>query len=296
MEDRLERDRAERPGIALTALVAILAITAAWWALAFYSPSAADPEWLARTRSACFGSANGGLPDAGGWILLIGEPIGMAGVLFAVWGRDVRRDMSMLRTKRWWQIIASGIAALMLIGIGKVGMRVARVAGNDGSSADSGLAVRLDREIPSIMLTDQRGDKTSLASFRGQTAILTFAFGHCSTVCPSTLRDLRAARRAANRPEVPLVVITLDPWRDTPDRLSTIAEQWEFAAGDRILSGDTADVERALDELGIGRRRNDTTGDIEHLATVMILDRRGRIAWQVEGGTTGIAELLRRSR
>ncbi len=95
MEDRLARARAERHGLALTAFAAILVITAAWWALAFYPAGASDPEWLARTRSACFGSANGGLPDAGGWLLLIGEPIGMVGVLFAVWGREVRRDMKL---------------------------------------------------------------------------------------------------------------------------------------------------------------------------------------------------------
>ena len=47
--------RAGRPGLALLTLVAIIAITAAWWALALWPVGASAPEWLARTRSACFG-------------------------------------------------------------------------------------------------------------------------------------------------------------------------------------------------------------------------------------------------
>jgi len=74
-----------RGALALGALATILAITAAWWALALW-PLAGAPAWLARTREVCFGAAPGGLPDAGGWILLIGEPVGLVTVLAVVWG------------------------------------------------------------------------------------------------------------------------------------------------------------------------------------------------------------------
>src|SRR5688500_19433216 len=85
--------REERPGLALTALAAILVITAAWWALALW-PAAAEPEWLARTRAACFGSERGGLPDAGGWVLLVGEPIGMLVAPLAIGRRSPRRAIA----------------------------------------------------------------------------------------------------------------------------------------------------------------------------------------------------------
>lgn len=297
MENRLARPRGDRPGAALIALVAILAITAAWWALALWPAGATEPEWLARTRAACFGSAHGGLPDTGGWILLIGEPIGMLGVLLAVWGRSVKRDLLLIRTNRVWRVAGAGIAGLALVGAASLGLRVTRASGVDrsASAAPRGTALRLDLVPPAVVLTDQRGRRTSFADFRGQSVLLTFAFGHCSTVCPAIVNDLRAARHSANRPGVPLVVITLDPWRDTPDRLPTIAEHWGLASGDRVLSGSVAAVEQALDALGIGRRRNETTGDIEHGETAMILNERGRIAWRVDGGSTGVEALLRLS-
>lgn len=295
MENRIARPRADRPGAPLIALMAILAITAAWWALALWPTGATEPEWLARTRAACFGSARGGLPDAGGWILLIGEPIGMLGVLLAVWGRLVKRDLLLIRTNRVWRVAGASIAVLALVGAASLSVRVTRASGfgRSGVAAPRGTPVRLDLDPPVVRLTDQRGRRTSFADFHGQRVLLAFAFGHCSTVCPVIVNDLRAARRSANRPGVPLVVITLDPWRDTPDRLPSIAEHWGLAPGDRVLSGSVAEVEHALDGLGIGRRRNETTGDIEHGGTVMILNERGRIAWRLDGGWTGVDSLLR---
>ena len=62
-----------------------------------------------------------------------------------------------------------------------------------------------------------------------------------------------------------------------------------------MLSGSVADVEAALDALGITRRRNETTGDMYHATTVLILDAGGRIGWRVDGGSGGVADVLARA-
>ncbi len=297
MENRVAARRDGRPGAPLIALLLILAITAAWWALALWPVGDAGPEWLERTRAACFGSMRGGLPDTGGWILLIGEPLGMLGVLFVVWGRSMKRDLRLVLARPAWRLaIVAGIA-LSLGGIALLGARVARASavGRSPGSAPTGISTRLDVDAPSVLLIDQHGQPTSFSDFRGRTVLLTFAFGHCLTVCPAIVHDLRSARRTANRPDVPLVVITLDPWRDTPDRLPSIAAEWGLSPLDRVLSGSVAEVGRALDALGIGRRRNETTGDIEHGGTVMILNERGRIAWRLDGDWRPVRALLRRA-
>lgn len=138
-------------------------------------------------------------------------------------------------------------------------------------ATSNGLLPRVDRDLPPLV---------------------TFAFGHCTTVCPVIVHDLQAARRLAGRPETPLIVITLDPWRDTPERLPALMEHWELAPQDRIFSGFAPDVEQALDSLGIARRRSLTTGDVDHVTVVLILDAAGRIAWRVDGGSRGVAETL----
>ena len=298
MEDRVvpSHRAAERPSPALIALLSILAITAAWWALAFWPAGAAEPEWLSRTRAACFGSAPGGLPDAGGWVLLIGEPIGMLGVLVAVWGRTLRHDLERVRAVRHWRRAAAGVAAATLIGMVALGVRVERAwaRGHPPALSGPGIPMRLDLAPPSTALVDQHGTLVSLADLHGQPALLTVAFGHCSTVCPTVVNDILRARQTAGRADMPLFVITLDPWRDTPDRLSSLASHWALASGDRVLSGSVADVEHVLDVLGIGRRRNESTGDIEHGGTVMLVGPRGHVEWRIDGGADHIGELLRK--
>ena len=55
-------------------------------------------------------------------------------------------------------------------------------------------------------------------------------------------------------------------------------------------------MEQVLDSLGIGRRRNETTGDIEHGGTVMLVSSRGRVEWRIDNGWDRVGELLRRVR
>jgi len=139
---------------------------------------------------------------------------------------------------------------------------------------------------------DQHGRATSFADLGGP-AMVTFAFGHCTTVCPVIVNDLRAARHRAGRTDVPLVVITLDPWRDTPERLPTLAASWHLAAHDRALSGSVAEVNAALDALGVARRRNERTGEVDHATTLYIVGREGEIEWRGDGGVAGVEEALK---
>jgi cytochrome oxidase Cu insertion factor (SCO1/SenC/PrrC family) len=290
--------RAGRPGLAVVALVAIGVITMAWWALALWPAGAAEPEWLSRTRAACFGAAPGGLPDAGGWVLLVGEPLGMVGLLVAIWGRSLREDLRILNARRTWRIAGMMLVAVAIGSSVALAVRVRRAYAFSRVSSDGTGAVltRLGIDAPVIALTDQRGRRVSLADFRDRRALITFAYGHCTTVCPTIVHDVQAARRSAGGAEPVLVVITLDPWRDTPDRLPTLAAHWTLVGDDRVLSGDVAEVEAALDALGVGRRRDTTTGDIEHGGTVMLLDQNGKIAWRLDGGVWRLDALLRRRR
>ena len=294
MEDRLTPHRGGHPGVTLIALATIVVITAAWWALAFWPVNAMAPEWLSRTRAACFGAPPGGLPDVRGWILLVGEPVGMVGVLVAVWGRSLTAELHRVRADPIWRVVSSNLAIAVIIAFGLLAERVVRTYEASTTAVESGPGVRtrLDVDAPSIALLDQDGRRVSFADFRGQTVLLTFTFGHCTTVCPTIVRDLIAARQTAGRSDARIVVVTLDPWRDTPDRLTYLAAHWQLMPGDRVLSGSIGEVQAALTALGIGRARNDTTGAIEHGATVMLVNERGRLMWRLDGWSGGIGDLL----
>ncbi len=185
-------------------------------------------------------------------------------------------------------------AVVTLCAVTAFGRRMASATGlgTTPPPVPAGVPTLVDLDASALVLTDQHGRRTSFGDFHGGPVLVTFAFGHCATVCPTIVHEIRAARTAVGRSDVPLLIISLDPWRDTPARLPSLASDWKLGPADLVLSGSVAEVEGALDALGVGRRRNTTTGDIEHAGTVMALDDRGHIGWRLDGGWGGVKELL----
>ncbi|MBK6486006.1 MAG: SCO family protein [Gemmatimonadetes bacterium] len=291
------RGNAPGHGVAAMTLALILVITAGWWALALYPVGADVPSWVERTRAACFGTVDSGLPSAGGWVLLVGEPIGMMGVLISVWGESLRTDLAWLR-RRWWgqAVMLSTVLAVSMGSVAAGTVVAGAIALERGETFNSLTAAapvtRLDLPAPPLVLTDQHGEGFDLAAWRGRPVIVTFAFGHCADVCPTQVHQLREARRGAGKESVPIVVVTLDPWRDVPARLPHIAAQWELTAEDRVLSGEVADVNAMLDAWSVARARDPATGDIAHPPVALLVNEQGRIAARLDGGMDRMRDLL----
>lgn len=297
MESRLNADRASRPSevLAVGACAAILAITAAWWALALWPLEAEAPAWIVVAREVCFGATHTGLPHAGGWLLLIGEPIGMLAVLLIVWGDELRGGLRRLHRHLPGRLASTALVLAMVTGLVAAGRRVASATGSDPGEAFSlsaPLPPRTTASAPALALRDQHGTVTDLATFRGRWVMVTFAFGHCEDICPIIVDHAKRARRDEGAEFVPLLVVTLDPWRDTPDRLLGIAQMWELGADDRLLSGGVAEVNAALDRWGVARVRDENTGEVAHGSTIVVVDPEGRAAWRVEGAPQRVREAL----
>jgi cytochrome oxidase Cu insertion factor (SCO1/SenC/PrrC family) len=309
---------ARRQGAAVGALAAILAITAAWWTLALWPAAGAGPAWIERTRFACFGAEPGGLPDAGGWLVMIGQPLGMLLVLIAVWGRDLRGGIARVQRHLAGQLVVGATLAGVIAGVAGVAVRV-RDAGArslDGRPFEASPTERLaeqltwvDDSVPSMRLADQTGRVLRLAEYRGKSVLVTFAYAHCQTVCPLVVMDVLQAQAtvraqlvasapgadsaaiAAAVPEV--VVVTLDPLRDTPSRLPDMAKEWKLGANAHVLSGPVETVEQVLNAWRVPRVRNPATGDLTHPSMVYVIGRDGRIHYAVPGGGELIAAAVK---
>lgn len=284
-----------RARLAVASLVAIILISASWWMLALWPMAGDTPDWILRTREVCFGSSRDSLPSASGWMVLVGQPLGMILLLGVIAGEDLRAGLRLVLSGFAGQVAAGAIAGALLVGAGGV---VARVQGAAGEPFDIGAAgttaplTRVDDPAPRFGLTDQSGEEVTLESFRGRPVIVTFAFGHCETVCPVVVEDVLDARRVLQDVDPAVLVITLDPWRDTPSRLPAIARAWRVDAGVRVLSGEPETVERTLNAWRVPRVRNATTGAIAHPSVVYVIDRNGRIAYVVSGDARTIVAAL----
>ncbi|MDX1624284.1 MAG: SCO family protein [Gemmatimonadota bacterium] len=292
MDDRVGRI----PPAPLAALGGVLAVTAAWWALALW-PVADAPAWLERARAACFGSAPGGLPDAEGWTALFAQPAVMLGMVVAIWGRGLSRALRALSRSGPGRAGLAVAGLAILAGAGLAGWRVAAAAPADAPELPIRPAAshpRLDRPAPPLTgLVDQRGEPVALADFRGRAVFVAFAFGHCETVCPLVVKWALEAR-AALEGEPAVVVVTLDPWRDTPRRLPSLAERWGLGAGEHALSGEPEVVEAVLDAWEVPRRRDRRTGDVVHPPLVYVVDPDGAIAFAATGRPETLVRLADR--
>lgn len=287
--------RAPRSPLAVVALAALLGTTAAWWALALWPIGADAPEWLARTREVCFGTTRTGLPDTGGWILLIGEPIGMLAVLSVVFGQELRAGLARLHESRSGRLASTLVLMATLTGLVATAHRVASVSGaglGERFETATALPARGHAPAPPLALADQLGGRTRLVDFRGRWALVTFAFGHCEDICPVIVQSATRARADAGVAQVPLLVVTLDPWRDTPERLPSLATAWALGPEDRALGGSVEEVTAALDAWGIARVRDANTGDVAHGSTIVVIDPEGRVAWRLDGAPQRIREAM----
>jgi protein SCO1/2 len=292
-----------RARFALWAFIAWLAVTLMWWALAF-APLPLPAELLATARSVCFGSSPDGLPEPWGWAGLIVSPLAMLAFLLGVWGRDLGTQFRELAGRPLGRAVLAGFLVVPMLGAGWVISRVDAARRSAAALELSTLPAELPAEYPRrrepappLGLVDQHGEIVSLASLAGRPVLMTFAFAHCQTVCPVMVETLKQAAAEIPELEPALVVVTLDPWRDTPSALPSLYASWHLEDQSRahVLSGEVEQVLATLDAWNMPWERDDKTGDVSHPAMVHVLAPDGTMGYSFNGPTAAwVAEAARR--
>jgi len=198
------------------------------------------------------------------------------------------------------RLALAGTALVLLVGSAAAATRVAAAKGTtfdpNAGMPSTGPLVEMNEAAPALDLVDQFGARLSIEQFQGEPLLVTFAFAHCETVCPLLVHDAIAARARMAVPLPPLLVVTLDPWRDTPSRLPSIAESWQLPEGVHVLSGDVAAVEEVLSRWKIPRVRNPSSGDVIHPSVVYIVAPNGRIAYMADGTPDRVVQAVEQIR
>lgn len=76
---------------------------------------------------------------------------------------------------------------------------------------------------------DQHGDPFRLEDYRGKLVFVYFGYTHCPDACPATLGDFMEVKDllGEDAEDVAFVMITVDPARDTPERLKEFLAFWD---------------------------------------------------------------------
>jgi protein SCO1/2 len=134
-----------------------------------------------------------------------------------------------------------------------------------------------------LQLIDQNGDIQALDLYRGHPVLITMFYGSCPNVCPLIFEGLRATEDAlpdAARNDVRVLMVSMDPERDTPATLSNLArkrhadpKRWTLA------SVSERDVRTLAATLGVQYRKL-PNGEFNHTSIISLLSPDGRLVKQ----------------
>jgi protein SCO1/2 len=114
---------------------------------------------------------------------------------------------------------------------------------------------------------------------------LAFAYTHCADTCPALVARLERATTmlGPRAPGVRIVIVTVDPARDTPSQLHRFLSRFKEPNGSQIvgLTGGAAQiavVEHAYHVWSQRMPERRGSYDVAHSSIVFVIDPRGAIA------------------
>lgn len=132
-------------------------------------------------------------------------------------------------------------------------------------------------------LTDQAGKATKLDRHAGHPVLITMFYGSCPHVCPmlvSTIQRMERELPESGRGRLRVLMVSLDPARDTPALLTELAQRHRVDLSRWTLArAEPQDVRRLAAALDIQYRQL-PDGEFSHATVITLLDRDGRMVRQ----------------
>lgn len=176
------------------------------------------------------------------------------------------------------RIILVGLASISLIAaIGLAIFLFSEPAGFRGTTYGEPYPVAQEFEL-------SRGDgsRLRLSEMRGKAVLLFFGYTSCPDVCPTTLAELKQALDELgqeNAQQVQVVFITVDPERDTPERVQEYVDH--FNPNFIGLGGSESELVPVWQKYGVFREIVDGSSAagyiVNHTARVTLIDQDGNL-------------------
>jgi len=136
-----------------------------------------------------------------------------------------------------------------------------------------------------LPLTDQHGKTADWRQHRGQPQVVAMFYTSCQYICPLIVDSGKAVQHAlapAEQAKLGILLISMDPKRDTPAALMAVAKKRDLDAARWSLASPRAnDVRSVAGVLGV-RYRQLADGEFNHTSALVLLDRDGRIVTRTE--------------
>ncbi len=134
-------------------------------------------------------------------------------------------------------------------------------------------------KVPEFSFVNQNGKVITPKSMLGKVYVVEFFFASCPTICPVMNRNLREIEDELNNPDFGAISITIDPKRDTPERLKLHADQLGVKSANwHFLTGDRDEIVQLSQRFNIYVGEDETTAEgLNHSGKFALVDKEGNI-------------------
>ncbi|MGX5728647.1 SCO family protein [Metapseudomonas otitidis] len=135
------------------------------------------------------------------------------------------------------------------------------------------------RTVPAISLTDQDGKPLAMNELKDKWSLLFFGYTFCPDICPTTLaqmRELKGLLPEAARDRVRIVMVSVDPSRDTPQQLKQYLGYFDPAF--LGATGELASIQKLANAVSIPFIPADTSKEnytVDHSGNLVVIGPDG---------------------
>ncbi len=186
-----------------------------------------------------------------------------------------------MSTKRnIWLTVAACVAFALLMVAGLVNKQLQpRQLSTQDMLALGAMVLETPRRFSDFELLDNHGEKFTREDFEGRWTLLFPAFTFCPDICPTTLATLNRLYNAldeAEREQLQVVMLSVDPERDTPQQLDAYVTYFnpDFIG----LTGAGPQILNLATQLSVVYSRVPLEGDnytMDHSSNVVVINPRG---------------------
>lgn len=185
----------------------------------------------------------------------------------------------MTRTQKTVFILVAIVALILGLTVNRV--LSGKMQGDQPALIDAGIILLpQSRALPDLTLTDQDGQPMPLSQLKDTWTLVFFGYTFCPDICPTTLAQLRQIRSElpeALLPRLRVVLVSVDPNRDTPRQLKQYLGYFDKSFVG--LSAPVADIQTLADALSIPFIPADTRQPnytVQHSGNLALIGPDGR--------------------
>ncbi|WAC46046.1 SCO family protein [Pseudomonas sp. SL4(2022)] len=136
------------------------------------------------------------------------------------------------------------------------------------------------RSLPEMSLTNQDGQAVAVDQLKDQWSLLFFGYTFCPDICPATLAQLRQLQGQLppeTLAKLRIVLVTVDPNRDTPEQLKKYLDY--FDAGFIGLTAEQATIQKLANAVSIPFIPADTSQEnytVDHSGNLVLIGPDGK--------------------